>query len=292
MIDYSTIDLAELKKLPACELPHTYHLQERPGGNGCFLDPPGFPSYFTRSVYTRHGNNPRKGPEEVISVSEQVVEGADGAFRVTRSDKDWRREDTWDTVQARYQGRLRRLYRPLPFEHPRVQAWVAHLFQYFNHCYTDDAGKVAPPEYGRPGLLVYPLPYYKLRHFTDDPRFSGEWRAKEMAAVEQANADLEWAAREVAVFDNHRAVRHVREVYPDFGPDYSCTVEPSVFGDRARTWTAMTLIASPPERTASNWWERDAERPTPETCRPHGVLKEHNRPWCQFCGYETAEVKE
>jgi hypothetical protein len=49
--DYSTINKDALNRLPIVKLPPTYRLQAGMG-NGCFLDPPGYPTYFTQSVYT------------------------------------------------------------------------------------------------------------------------------------------------------------------------------------------------------------------------------------------------
>lgn len=66
MMDYSTINLEKLHKLPLYKMPAGIHLQENPG-NGCFMDPPGYPTYFTQSVYNAHGNELRNGPYTVLA---------------------------------------------------------------------------------------------------------------------------------------------------------------------------------------------------------------------------------
>lgn len=47
--DYNTIDKDKLARLPLYHKPSTYRLQSNPG-NGCYLDPPGYPTYFTRAA--------------------------------------------------------------------------------------------------------------------------------------------------------------------------------------------------------------------------------------------------
>jgi hypothetical protein len=56
--DLTTINRSRLESLPLAVLPPTYRLQAG-CGNGCYLDPPGFPSYFTRHVYTPEENAER-----------------------------------------------------------------------------------------------------------------------------------------------------------------------------------------------------------------------------------------
>lgn len=125
--DFSTLNLAELRKLKVYKLPDSYHLQQHPGG-GCFLDPPGFPTYFTRAVYTKHGNSPpHNRVQTVIS-----FEGVDYALP-----DYYRPGETWEQQRARWDALLARLYTRLPFEHPRVQAWVSVLSGYFRDCYED-----------------------------------------------------------------------------------------------------------------------------------------------------------
>lgn len=250
-----TINKKALALLPAFVCPPTYHLQREPGC-GCYLDPPGFPSYFLQSVYTQYGNSPRRGAEYVI------------LGRV------FSRAENYEDHEKR-ESKLRKLWNPLPLEHPRTQAWIQTLFCHFQHCYED----IERPEYGKPGTLIYPVPTWRLKAFHDDPRFSDTWRAKERAAVEQANAEEETRSARIATWDNHRAVKMIRRYYPDFDrPDSN------EYGGRA-----SLMKGGATQR--GDWWETEAEQPTPETCRPRS-LGPHpiNGTWCQWCGWrkETA----
>jgi len=211
-MDFSTIDLEALTKLATYTPSRGYHLQDSPG-NGCAGDPPGFPTYFTRSVYTSSGNEPRRGPVQVI-----------------------------------------KLWKPLPYQHPRVQAWIRETYRHMAHCYTDDKGLVAKPEYGKSGMLIYSLDGYTggLKTFVDDPRFSDEWRTKEKAAIEQFNAERRALAAQVAVPENHKAYRFVYKFYPEHQPD-------------------LALIRNPPKEVGGHWWETEAVQPTPEKCAPRSM---------------------
>jgi len=182
-MDYSTISIEELKKLPVYELPPTYQLQKDPG-NGCINDPPGYPTYFTRSVYTQYGNTPRNAK------AEEVIE-YEGKLYITRSSKDWRTGDTWDTVSARYQKRLRRLWKPLPLNHLRVQLWIQSIYAYFKGCWEDPSVK----DRTNVSNLVIPSSINK-----QDRLFDLGTKAK---------------LAEVCVPENYRPTRVVKEFYPE-----------------------------------------------------------------------------
>jgi hypothetical protein len=244
----STINLDKLGRLPLYIPPPTYTLQKDPG-NGCFLDPPGYPTYFTRSVYTMYGNNPRKGAQMVIS------------GRVVESSQDWKFCKDWDAYRSKIDARLKRLYNPLPIDHPRVRAWIQYLYAYFHHCYQDP--KKGPKV---EDLVICPVSFTSLKNFTDDPRFSDEWREKEKAAVEQANREIIEAARPLAIPENHRAVKIIQEYYPDYQPE-------------------VDLIENPPG-SPGDWWERLDAKPTPQECPGlHGKKHPANGSWCQMCGW-------
>ncbi len=256
-MDFSTLNLDRLRKLPTCKLPPTYRLQEH-SGNGGMGDPPGFPSYFTRSVYTSHGNTPHRGPNTVILFEKKlyVVELA-----------EWKPGETWDTRHARYNERLRSLWAPLPIDHVRTRCWIESAYRHNHSCYIDDS----KPAGNNDRLLVYPVPSYKLEHFRDDPRFSDEWRASEKAIVALKNREIEAYAASIAIPENHSAYRRVHEFYPDHTPD-------------------LALIANPSKHHPGQWWETEAEQPTPETCKPRS-LGPHpiNHTWCQWCGWRESE---
>jgi hypothetical protein len=142
---WETINMKALKRLPLYKLPPTYQLQQD-SGNACAGDPPGFPTYFTRGVYTQYGSSPRRGPRYVIAM--HIVDAGYGAER--------------DAL-------MRRLWLPLPLEHPRTQAWIADRFKHLSRCFFD------PKLSGREQwdkVVIYPVPDYKLQSFVDDPRFS------------------------------------------------------------------------------------------------------------------------
>ena len=258
-MDYSTIDLDALRKLPTYRLPPSYHLQDSPG-NGCFGDhPPGYPTYFTRSVYTRSGNNPGRGPQMVIE--------HEGTLYVVQHHDDWKRGKDWDGVREIWDRRLRKLWRPLPLGHERVRLWVEDAYRHHAHCYVDDARPAGDSD----RTVIWPVPSYKLEHFHDDPRFSDEWRAREQARVADANREIALYAKKVCVPENHAAYRRVHRFYPEHVPD-------------------LDLIAHPPDRHGGQWWETEAERPTPETCSPRapaswGARHPMNESWCQWCGW-------
>jgi len=258
--DLSTLNAAVLATLPLLgELPRGFRLQRHPG-NGCAGDAPGFPTYFTRSVYSPNGNEPQRGPI-------MVIDAGDSTHRIIATADEWGEGETWETIGARRKALMLRLYTPLPFDHPRVQAWIAATHQHLQHCYVDEAAAAEPLECGKPATIIFPVPYYKLRTFHDDPRFSDEWRTKERAAIDQHNADKRAAYTAVATLDNHRAVRAIREIYPEYAP------------------TAESIAALEAGPRPGDWWQRFATRPTPAECTPPGWFGEHRKTdWCQFCG--------
>ncbi len=273
-IDRSTLNMEALKKLPVF-VPGFYK-PSRTMGQGCAGDPPGFPTYFLQPIYSPSGNNPQHGPESVIMDDE-------GNYRVIET-ADWNKGETWDTRIEKFKALMRSLYKPLPFEHPRVAAWVSSNFTHMKHCYADDAGLVTDKNDSK--MFIYPVPSYKLRHFHDDPR------TKERAAVEQANADIEKAASALAIFDNHKAVRHTRSTYPDVGPETIVLIQRHVTVDgtmvlNGRKATLAELVTSPEKFHTGDWKDANERMPTPTECNE---VESRWRPgphctgWCQMCG--------
>jgi hypothetical protein len=250
-----TINEKVLAKLPIFKSPPTYRLQ-RDLGNGCAGDPPGYPSYFTQSVYTQSGNSPSRGEQMVIF------------GRVLEDSRDHEQNKSWDETYEKRKKLLRRLWKPLPFDHPRTQAWVSATFSHHNHCYQDDSKSGSWSD----KTIIFPVPSYTLRSFVDDARFSDEWRTKEKASIAQANKEITDHAAKVATPENHSATLIIRRYYPDFQP-------------------TEELINNP--TSEANWWERLHTCPKPEDCpgqygTPHPV----NGKWCQMCGWhEKEEVK-
>lgn len=249
---YNTINQDAFWRLPTAKIAPTYRLSDHKG-SGCFGDPPGYPSYFVQHVYTQYGNTPRRGATAVITVP-----GVGTKVVSTDTTKD---ED--------YDKTLKALYVPLPIEHPRVQAWIANTLNHFKHCYRD----VERPEYGRPGTLVYPVPDYKLKlTFTDDVRWSEEYRAAVRAEMAAFNKQERARAAAIASVNTHQGVLTIRKWYPDFQPELD----------------EQFLPVAPAASHQGDWWEREDVRPTPQTCRPSTWFGPHRaKGWCQYCGYTT-----
>jgi hypothetical protein len=249
--DWTTINRAELERLPLYRKPPAYQYQVEPG-NGCYGDPPGFPTYYTQNVYTSHGNNPSKGPTLILD--HHVIERA-----------EWTPGETWETQSAARAELYRRLYVPLSIEHPRVTAWIDSQFRHFKHCYRDTERE----EYGKPGTLIYPVPGYKLKTARIDPHWTDEYKATVQAEADAFNKQERERADRIAVPSNHLAVIYVREIYPTFEP----------------TPAQLAGIFGSPYGPG-DWWERHAERPSPAECIPPRWFGKHRSDgWCQFCGY-------
>src|SRR6266403_368493 len=121
-MDYSTLNTKRLALLPVHKMPPSYHYQTA-SGNGCAGDPPGYPTYFTRNVWTSHGNCPGRGARLVIShptLGDRVVAAVDDSH------------DDLDYV-------LGWLWVPLPYDHPRVVAWRRTRYKHFAHCFVDNS---------------------------------------------------------------------------------------------------------------------------------------------------------
>jgi hypothetical protein len=242
-------------------LPPTYCLQNG-SGNGCSGDAPGFPTYFTRSVYTQHGNYPHNAPRLVIE-----VDGSLFAVPKVKDPEPYSSAAYWQAWHDVY----RPAWNPPPLDSERGRAWVAQTAKHCADCYRDEQ-RISTRDGATDDMVIFPVPYYELRQFTDDPRFSQEWRDKEQAAVKAYNDDLIARRASVATFENRTAWRAVLQFYPDAKPE---------------GWL-RDMILHPPERHAGNWYERYATRPTPEECpgqygHPHPV----NDTWCQLCGWHN-----
>ena len=269
-----TLDRKAISALPVYMLPTGYTLGSP--GMGCFNDAPGYPTYYMQPVYY-WGNTLKNVPDAVIM-------GPDGHLRrldrVYPSIKGENGEADWfassHTSNTAWAGAIRRLYKPLPLEHARVQAWIAQVGAHLKNCYTD----AERPEYKKPGLLIFPVPAYKLRTFRDDPRWNDAYRAALRAEVEAFNAqEIEHGIR-TATVDNHRGVQAIREMYPDWSPPDGWMA--GKVGDRH-----------------GDWWETDDAPPAPGACpgmrAKHGATwNNHDEAmskggWCQFCGETRAD---
>ncbi len=248
--DYSTINLEKWQKLPEYHKPPTYEISYS-FGSACSGDPPGFPSYFVQHVYTQYGNGPRQGATMLLFG--RILERANREYDERRA-------------------HLRRLYVPLPYDHPRTRAWIAYEYQHGANCYFHPTEQ----EYGRRKVVIRDLDF-EHTEFTDDARFSDTWREAERARLAAYNAEMDRLWFEIALPQNYMPVVRVREWYPE---------HPAVI-----EW---------PDAPSGNWYEIMAERPTPENCpgeaRRHcfpTTNNEHsvNGTWCQVCGWNK-EPKE
>lgn len=259
---YETLNLEILRKLNPHTLPPYFKYQNGMGG-GCFGDPPGFPTYFTREVYTSYGNSPQTGAERVIQDPETGVH-----YVVSRV--EWQDGETWEKRTARQDALTLRLWSRLPIDHPRTIAWIENTYRHFRHCYVNDDLPANDSDH----TLIYPVPSHKLRSFVDDPRFSDEWRTAEKRAIDAHNGEVESFARRIATPENHQAYRIIKRWYPQHTPD-------------------LARIHSTDNALTQTWWETLAERPTPETCPGEtrwgtGHAHPMNGTWCQVCGYAAA----
>lgn len=245
---FDTINVDELAKVATrYEVPPVLRLSDS-WGAGCFLDAPGFPTYFLRSVYTAQGNTPRNGPDHVLGVGKDL----------------WRFEsDDYEKLGPIY----RRIYRPLPLDHPRVKLWILAVARHLRSCYRDEERQ----EYGRPGTLIYPVPGYKLKTPHIDHRWTDEYKQAAIDEAEAFNKMERDRADRIATIDNHMGVRNIREIYPDFQPPAWFLNPPADMGQPA------------------DWWEMHDSPPEPGKCvgdytNGKGVPWRHSDSNCQFCG--------
>lgn len=269
-LDWSTIELSALRRQPRVTLPPTYRLQDD-SGNGCAGDPPGYPSYFTRCVWTAHGDSPSRGPVCVIACDGKLYDVS----------------ESYDGDAATREALFRRLWRPLPLQHPRTRAWIRDTFKHHNSCYQ-------VPELVEKGkswsdaLLVWPggclgnTPFGRLRDAgleierARKHRDYDKWELRHKHAfldeIVLDNRRITQACEAAATPENHRGTVIVRRYYPEFEP------------------TAELIAAG--FDSPGNWWETLAENPGPAKCpgqygTPHPV----NGSWCQFCGWHAKEDK-
>ena len=257
-MDKSTIDRNALSKLRVYVKPESYTI-DKSFGSACHGSPPGFPSYLIQHVYTKYGNSPSKGATELIM----------GRVLMT-ADEDYRKRE----------AKLMKLWNPLPYNHPRVRAWIVEKYRHLKHCYMH-------PSYvdkqGVMEIVTGPSIWssqFRLKSFHDDPRFSDEWREKAKEEVNTYNLELYQKWAEVGKPEYHAAYVMVKQYYPEHVPD-------------------LELIESCPEVSEGDWWEVLDHKPSPEECpgtlrwgrsgRPH---PSNGSTWCQMCGWrQEAAVK-
>lgn len=255
-VDYGTLNADVLRGLDIVK-------GVRPGlvGSGCFLEPPGHPSYFVQSIYTPRGDTPNYGPQAVIFFAE------DGTYRQV---------DHYEWRSTKRKELLERLFKPLPVDHPRTRAWIKHAYQHLNICYSSNQITRGPGHPHRDyeptsAVFFWPVQRWELPVFVDDKRFSQEYRASEVARIKKEVEAITEHRRPHATPENHNAVRLIRKYYPEYAPE-------------------LDLIEKPPVYEG-DWHERLNRRPTPEECaatdrlKIGGAIRTHNHDRCQFCGH-------
>jgi hypothetical protein len=108
----------------------------------------------------------------------------------------------------------------------------------------------APVEYGKPGTVIFPVQ---------------TWDDKSREAIRVHGEPKP---------EDHSAVQFIRKYYPEYQP------EPDLINARSGYGIG----------SEGDWWETEAERPSPENCKPRN-LGPHpiNKTWCQWCGWVSSE---
>jgi hypothetical protein len=262
-MDFTTLNIRKLKALPLYHKPPSYTIQSDPG-NGCFLDPPGYPTYFTRNVYTRGGNTPNKGVQLVILLN--------GEYYAVASSQDWEEAKNWEGYQSKVSKRIRSLWKPLPLEHPRTQAWIDYCLGYFKNCYVDPRnGDVECGSWVRDDNVFELADLLGLEYDQElKDRVTEILEAKAYDVYEPLSPqeELAFLKLEQAIYiKTDRGTQYIQEWYPEYQYE----------GNREGKYGKGGV---------GTWWERLAERPTPNEC-PGEHWQKHpaNGTWCQVCGW-------
>lgn len=123
VLDYSTIDL---NKLMQFDVFNNTGNEGRFLGHDCFLNPPGHPSYFVERALKSDRHHRGAGPRYVLKHPDDnyyrvILRGIDPSGLFAKITDD--------------------LYLPLPYTHPRVQAWIKRVYEYHRNAYMDSERK-------------------------------------------------------------------------------------------------------------------------------------------------------
>ncbi len=165
-------------------------------GMGGFVNPPGHAehSYSVRE-FNVHGSR-----REYSSMSLAYAAGD---------------ETPW--VPEHIKERCRRLLQKHPGEY--IEEWERTVYSYFKTCYQD----VERLEYGKPGTLIYPVPYYKLKPLLkqeggETPKYTREYLDAENGPRRKWNEEEIERAKRIAVPENHLAYVFIRKFFPEAKP--------------------------------------------------------------------------
>lgn len=275
---WDTVNTAELAQLDRWKCPPHLHLSSH-AGSGCAFDPPGYPTYFLRQVYTEEGNNPTSGPQQVIA---HPVLG----LRVVLD--SWRGVTTWEQSYSNSCRLMLRLWARLPLGHVRTRGWLRMVFVHWKHCYREPKhqrgfGVWPEPEWSKT-LLIWPggtfghTPYGEIRKvgleielaqkYGKYDSFEEKAKAKFVADIQEENARVTRVCEAVATLDNRSAVTYVRQWYPEFTPE---------------PWLLAEDL-----RHGGQWWERRSKPPPHNNCPGFGDSRHPaNTTWCQVCGWQA-----
>lgn len=234
----STINTGVLDQYPLVELVSGYRVDKHQG-SGCFMDPPGYPTYFLQHVYNAQGNSPAKGPELVLFGRE-----------LRRAERPF---VSWDASNAEHDAMMRSLYRPLPPDHPRVEAWLTRALGYFGRGILDKPGDRSVDK----------------TRFVTPFEFKLATLGKEALGVPFLEGDLMAKGLPIRSFS---VACLVLDLYPDWPEDDL----------RRRLANGGAYGSGGP----GDWWERHDEPFTPDTC-PGLFGRQHpaSGTWCQMCGW-------
>jgi len=259
LTDFGTINRNVLRTLPRYIPPKNRDISKHMGC-GCFLDAPGYPTYFLRSIYNRAGNDPRTGPTQVIDY--------EGKYYVTQHNDDWAKYGDRDGVHGAHTRLMRRLWNPLIPDHARVYAWMTCVAGYFKNCYLDptlDADKV---KHADKTFIPSHRRIADVKHYWEIAKIAGVvdvipmWDHLPRAWKVIPGVDVVRALERVLV---PRAVDYIHEFYPEIRPDYIASV-PKLYG------------------LAGNWWERGNwdHWPVDDCPRCRGDVGVGHK--CDYCG--------
>jgi hypothetical protein len=275
---FETINLAELYKLKRATIRAGCHFSGDMG-SGCAGDPPGFPTYFLRSIYNSQGNDPQTGSRMVITHDGNHFEIENAKWPA--SCKSW---DDWMKFREKI---FLRIWNKLPIDHPRTVAWIAATFSHHRHCYQVPELRAAGKNW-HDSMLIWPggccgdTPFGRIEDeafllkWAKEHEAFDKWRKEEqekfVADIREKNARVKRLCAEVATPENHSGTVIVRRYYPEFNP-------------------TPELIAAAFE-SPGNWWEVMSQKPTPEEC-PGQYSMQHpcNGSWCQMCGWHEPAAK-
>lgn len=229
LFDYSTLDLEAIQACPTLwewqqeQSRRLGYRVSQHAGSACFLDAPGFPSYFVHSAASL-SHSDTTDPLVIPVPQWQMGENISGKSLYV--------------VSRQYPRDLFPFWIPLPEDHPRVVLWIMHSYAYFKHCYGNPFG-----ERDVHHCLVWPIPDYSLPvRFRDHEGYREEYREQQRALVAEQNRLYIESFRDLAVSENHLAVLHIRTFYPDHQPILEWIEEPPIPPDQ--------------QKGTEHWWER------------------------------------